>query len=59
VREEKDFLNRCGTHPEVYTLEKFEAKINTFGTLSLMLNYRSNLRMKSFIRPISNEMKPR
>ena len=36
VREEKDFLNRCATHPEVYTLEKFEAKINTFGTLTLM-----------------------
>ena len=36
VREEKDFLNRCGTHPEIYTLDKFETKMNTFGTLTLM-----------------------
>jgi Transposase DDE domain len=36
VKEEKDYLNRCGTHPEVYTLDKFETKVDTFGTLSIV-----------------------
>lgn len=36
VREEKDYLNRCATHPEEYTLEKFKSKIDSFGTLTLI-----------------------
>lgn len=36
VREEKDYLHRCITHPEEYTPDKFETKVNTFGTLTLI-----------------------
>ena len=36
VKEEKDYLNRCATHPEEYTLEKFKSKIDSFGTLTLI-----------------------
>lgn len=36
VREEKDYLNRCLTHPEEYTPEKFKTKIDSFGTLTLI-----------------------
>lgn len=36
VREEKDYLIRCETHPDEYSLDKFEAKSHRFGTLSLL-----------------------
>ncbi len=38
VREIKDYLNRIETHPEAYSLEKFEENQHTFGTIALMNN---------------------
>ena len=36
IKEEKDYLERIETHPESYSLEKYHARRNVFGTIALL-----------------------
>lgn len=38
TEEERDYILRMGTHPEEYTKTGFDAKLHTFGTLTLTTN---------------------
>ena len=41
AREEADYVTRINSHPEKYTQEKFEQKLNTFGTLTFTYNIKT------------------
>ena len=43
VKEEKDYLLRIETHPETYSKEKFNEKLNTFGTLTIVYQVDNQL----------------
>lgn len=40
LQEEKDYLRRCETHPEHYSLKEYHKKRNTFGTISLITDFQ-------------------
>jgi hypothetical protein len=38
IKEERDYLSRIETHPESYTRQGFDKKLNHFGTLTIVYN---------------------
>ena len=51
VKEEKDYLSRIETHPEKNSKQKFDEKIHTFGTLTMVYKMEK--------QEVVNENKPK
>jgi len=44
IREEKDYLSRIASHPEMYSKDKFDEKLYRFGTLTLIHKMKTQVK---------------
>ena len=41
IKEEKDYLSRINTHPETHSKDKFNERLNRFGTMAIIHNLKN------------------